>query len=454
MKPFFLTIAFLFLLLHSFAQYENFDLSKYRLPEMTRHQLDFNFDSEGNFRSNFSNDSLIETYYGIEVYEQKYNKIEDGANLQYSFYRNSNKLQASAEGNFSSNYMREKNRGFRVSETNERFFGNAIEASSDFKIFNPQNWFLNLSPEFSLSGSKLKSLNGGNSDEERTNSRTSAELLIGGGKGRIEQVQDFRHAILLLQELDGAGLKRDLTEAEVYELSVLISELKNERFFDSRIRKKKDLTAIDSFLVEKGVVSENNEIAYFVGLEDIWEFGALQVRESGNQVRFLAGPEYYKSRSKYGDNDENKLEQVEIHAALDYFSRKPISLKWQRIFDVGLNYLNTDNLVKENISTGSTKHYSQAYTTINFGFFPNTRTSMFMWGRAELNNWSYGKILEERIAFRFSSGFSVNYYISAKLRLSGYTNFRHEKDGLFNENTIEATSNRFSYGLYLNYAIF
>jgi len=451
MKQFFVIAAILFSFLHSFAQYENFDLSTYKLPELKRHQLDLYFDSEGNFRSNFSKDNI---YFENEDIEQKYNEFDSGVDLMYSFYRNSEKLQASAAVNFSTNYRLEKNHGFQINETDSRFIGSGIECVSNFKFFNPDNWFLSVSPSLNISGSNFKNPDNGNSGTVLEQSKTSGAFLFGGGKGRIEQVQDFRHAILLLQELDGSGLKRELTEAEVYELSVLISELKNKRFFDSRIRKKKDLTAVDSFLVDKGVISNNNEIAYFVGLEDIWEFGDLQIRGSGNQLRFIAGPEYYNNRRKYKDNDENKLEQIKILTTLEYCSRKPISLKWQRNFDIGLNYLNTENLVQENISTGSSKHYSQAYSDLSFGFFPNTRTSLLFWGRTELHNWSSEDLFEERIAFRFSTGVSVNYYISAKLRLNGHANIRYDKSGLFNEDAVKSTFNRYSYGVHLNYSIF
>ncbi|MBK6283081.1 MAG: hypothetical protein IPF54_10840 [Draconibacterium sp.] len=69
------------------------------------------------------------------------------------------------------------------------------------------------------------------------------------------------------------------------EFSTLISQLKNKRFFDSRKQKEAELVALDSFLVNKGIVDEKS-IKYFTGLEDIWVFGGLQIRESGKQVLF------------------------------------------------------------------------------------------------------------------------------------------------------------------------
>ncbi|HYQ56982.1 MAG TPA: hypothetical protein VEP89_06505 [Draconibacterium sp.] len=77
-------IAFLFISYFSFAQYENFDLSKYKLPEIKRHQLDFDFNSNGYFQNS--------TYYYDndmgEKSESENNRFLGGGELEYSFYQN------------------------------------------------------------------------------------------------------------------------------------------------------------------------------------------------------------------------------------------------------------------------------------------------------------------------------------------------------------------------------
>ena len=88
MKQFILTSALFLLCRFSYAQYENFDLSKYKSPDIKRHQLDFYFNSQGQS----SHDYIVQdNEYLQDTTNERDNQFNSGLNLQYSYYRNSKK---------------------------------------------------------------------------------------------------------------------------------------------------------------------------------------------------------------------------------------------------------------------------------------------------------------------------------------------------------------------------
>ena len=449
MKYFLLLSAFILLNFMSFAQFEDFDLSKYKLPDIKRHQLDFNFQSQGQNSSSFS---IYEYGNSLDTFQNRMNNFQGESQLNYSFYKNSSRVQIKGNAYNSVFYSRINKHGSGISSENNSDFNSKLYVNYDVKFFSVKgNWFFAANPEVYLSYLKEKDFLS-DLKEKETNFRGTANL--GVGKGRIEQVQDFRHAILLLQELTKRGVtKRNLLEEEIIELSSLISDIKNKRFFDSRKRKEIELIAIDSFLVNKGVVDDGESITYFVGLEDIWRFGALQVRESGNQLAFLISPEYHLRGTLHDDN--YTLEYYGVGFDLKYLVRKPLSIKWQTNYDFGLDYEYTDVLKEEGMYTSVKKHFTNVFATGRLGFFPNTRTSFFLFGSTRFQNGSDDKLFnDEKFAVRFQLSNSAYYYISERFRV-GYSIWYHfDTVGILNNNIVNSNYHLFYYDLNLNYAIF
>ncbi len=82
MKYFLLSFAFILINLISFAQFEDFDLSKYKLPDIKRHQLDFEFEHNNGYSSNhLKNDNN----------EIKYN-FDESLDATYSYLFNSRRF--------------------------------------------------------------------------------------------------------------------------------------------------------------------------------------------------------------------------------------------------------------------------------------------------------------------------------------------------------------------------
>lgn len=436
------------------AQYEYFDLSKYKLPDIKRHQLDFQFKTTGYNQSNeyynlndFVDGKRIET---DSKNKKKY--IAGYGEFNYSYYRNTSRFQTNANVETSYRYMGTDNSVDYVTDQDYEDIRGVLVADYDLKFYpGSRNWFLSIKPRTYLNFSKQKNYL---KDIHYQDGTFNNILGLGGGKGRIEKVQDFRHAILLLQEIDKRGVTNGtLSEREINELSQLISEIKNKRFFDSRRKKETDLIAVDSFLISKGVVDDNKSIAYFTGLEDMWEYGGLHIRESGSQLNLMVTSGYTTASSRI--NDESRLEELTLNTSLNYIFRKPISIKWQFDFNSGIYYTYTDKIVEKYMSSSSTKNLTSAYTDLDFGYYPNTRTSFHFWWGSGLSNRSDKTLLDDRnYRFQSQSGTSAYYYISERLRLEGTISYNNDIYGIFNSNLENAHHNFFNYTLTFNYAIF
>ncbi len=448
----------LYLLLFSFsiaslicsAQTEKFDLSKYKLPDIKRQQLDFYFTTSG---ENSSSYFILSDDLSNDTLKNKTDQFTGDYNLSYSYYRNSLKIQSSVYVYSYGNYNKIKQNGNYYSKDNY-LLEDRLSVNYDLKYFiTPSNWFVTTVPACGFSYYNYK-------DEvnepvfEIKSLYTNASVGIGGGKGRIEQVQDFRHAILLIEELEKRGVsKRNVYETEMMELSSLISQLKNKRFFDSRKQKEAELFALDSFFVDKGIVEEKS-IQYFNGLEDIWSFGGLQIRESGKQVLFSVTPGYNFDKN-LEQEDNNINENFLMNYDLSFVSKKPISVKWQGDYSVGISHEYLKRLKQTNIDRSAKSYESFVFVNGKVGYYPNTRTYFDLSGGLSLLNFSSESILDKE---NYSAGLeiitSAYYYISEKLRVGYNISFRNSKNGIFNSNVENTYYKSFNYNITLNYAIF
>jgi hypothetical protein len=448
MKRYLLLFSFSISSLLSSSQSDKFDLSKYKLPDMKRHQLDFYFQSSGqNSTSKYFNDeNLSDTLKNIS------HQFNGTYNLGYSYYRNSQNIQSWISSNTLGNYSKTKQNRTNYYPQDYFNFNNNLSFNYDLKyFFSPSNWFITAVPDFTLSYYNFKD---SEEDFKMKNFYSRASVGFGGGKGRIEQVQDFRHAILLIEELDKRGVsKRNVSEAEIIELSTLISHLKNKRFFDSRKQKEKELVALDSFFVDKDIIDEKN-IQYFSGLEDIWSYGGLQIRESGKQVLFSIKPGY--NFDKNLEVEENNInENMLMHYKLSFVSKNPISIKWQGNYGFGLNHLYLKRFQQQNFNQGEKSYETNAFVNGQVGYYPNTRTYFEIISNVALSNLSDENVLDNE---KYSAGLQIAtsgyYYISEKLRF-GYSIFCNTaKYGIFNNKIENSNYRTFNYTLTLNYAIF
>lgn len=348
-------------------------------------------------------------------------------------------------------YTERSNSTYKYLDNNGR-----MEFSYDYKYFiQEEKWFLNAIPGITINTSKENNTH--NSDKQKSYSISGLNSLgLGGGFGRIEQVQDFRQAVLIIDEIQKRGmLQRDLTETELTELAHLVSVLKNKRVFDSRKRKERDLIEVNKFLNNKGLIS-GNDISYFIGLEDMWVYGGLQPRESGNQIKFISSPDYYFIKSGIVDSEpSNNSYTLSLSNNLTYTSKKPVSLKLQRDFEIGL-YNNLSKYFDKNDSIEHEKDLSSAiWGNYLLGYYPNTRTYFEISLSGSLSYNDYKRFFENG---RFSTSLLLvskgYYYISERFRIGYELNVRNYQNIIFNKSETNYKNTRMNYLFSLDYAIF
>lgn len=450
MKQFYPLLALMLISFSVSAQYENFDLSKYKLPDIERHQLDFQFNSDGRTSKLYS---IYEYGNSTDTTRSKEMDFNWDSNLLYSFYKSNTRSQQKLNTliNYNLMYTERSNSTYKYLDNNGR-----MEFSYDYKYFiQEEKWFLNAIPGITINTSKENNTH--NSDKQKSYSISGLNSLgLGGGFGRIEQVQDFRQAVLIIDEIQKRGmLQRDLTETELTELAHLVSVLKNKRVFDSRKRKERDLIEVNKFLNNKGLIS-GNDISYFIGLEDMWVYGGLQSRESGNQIKFISSPDYYFIKSGIVDSEpSNNSYTLSLSNNLTYTSKKPVSLKLQRDFEIGL-YNNLSKYFDKNDSIEHEKDLSSAiWGNYLLGYYPNTRTYFEISLSGSLSYNDYKRFFENG---RFSTSLLLvskgYYYISERFRIGYELNVRNYQNIIFNKSETNYKNTRMNYLFSLDYAIF
>lgn len=97
-------------------------------------------------------------------------------------------------------------------------------------------------------------------------------------------MEDARQAIYILEEFKKNNvLKREMDKEEIFEFAQIISTVKNKRFLDSRLHRIDEISTLDNYLKNKGVLS-NVDAPYFTSLYDMWDYGALYNRSSGCEL--------------------------------------------------------------------------------------------------------------------------------------------------------------------------
>ena len=331
-----LTVIFLLSLCGiGYAQLQDFDLSDYKLPVLERKALETNFNLSGN--NNY--------YNGTE--KVGFNTYNGRILANYNHYINSAGYQR--ESNFGldllSNFANRKEDEellYKISNFEPLLYYNR----ENRKYYQTNKFFetnLNLSYQYRKNAFYSRySVN----DESKDNIKTHSILAyvpLKLGVGRIEQIQDARHAIYLFEELSKIDrVSSEKTDKEIIEFAELISELKNKRFFDSRLRRIAELESIDSFLLSHKYLLES-DVKYFSTLADYWDFGNRPIRYSGTRYSGVILPGYYfYNYNNPGDgqsfyNGKYNLSALLLNGGFEIKHEKPVNLLWQNSVDFNGN---------------------------------------------------------------------------------------------------------------------
>ena len=253
------------------------------------------------------------------------------------------------------------------------------------------------------------------------NFRPNAELLV--GIGRIEPVEDMRLAIYILEELQKAKrLKRVPTKAEIIEFAELISTLRNERFFDSRLKRIHELEQLDTFLVSKDLISDY-DATHFAIIMDNWDYAAGPDRNAGWRISTGIGGsinwnkmESISWTNNYMDFTSNSdYTRSQLRGILNLIYAKPVNLYWQIDFGIQL-IMGTDMYGKDKIFVldSDVNKFIIVSPYCSVGYYPNSRSSY----RLSLSPDYYNRIDENPQYLSLDFIIGGNYYISQQLRLN------------------------------------
>ncbi len=182
-----------------FAQSDTIDISSYKLPEIRRRQLDFNF--------SFSGDNSSQN----NIYQQSGEKFNThdlnsngSTNIQYNSFLNSDKIQQSSYG------MLRLNGSYSNYETNSSIDRKVSTLYSSLNwnterrhYFNTKNFFgTNINLNYDSRNSVTVNTDNNGTLKVNDNSLSFTGIVpIKAGRGRIEPVQDIRHALYIIDEL-------------------------------------------------------------------------------------------------------------------------------------------------------------------------------------------------------------------------------------------------------------
>lgn len=369
------------------------DISTFKLPNMSRSTLELTGRLSGN-TTNSEYDKTTNS--GVE--EIKGDNINGGATINYLLYTNSDKLQQLFRVSSTINSSFEKETTTNPDYKNKRnMYNPRLSLDINSRYYKTANFFIGTT--FGLLGDIYHSKNTLEaiyiSEKSTNNYNTTAYVTVKTGIGRIEQVQDARKALLILEELQKEGfLDRQVTTEDAYQLATTLSRLNNKRFLDTRYIQGYHLAAIDTFLRSQELIS-NKEIRYYNTLNYMWRYGNNQIRESGlryevaatpiidytekNIINKTIGNSYENSYGSFNDSQSKQLTD-EIDLGIIYgvnlVLERPLDVYWQQSTYASANLFNTISDYSKNDNERTSGYILSAKH--EYGFYPNIRTNFRM----------------------------------------------------------------------------
>jgi len=449
------------------AQYHDFKLTDYKNPDYQWRKLNVSFGLSGSNTNNKMDGDSFE-------YASKNDQSNYGGSLNLDYYSVTNlrKYQGEQFGNLNTNAQWYKNmdKDFnkRTSKKNNQHLDFNYRINNRF-YFN-KLWFVeaDLTAGYSKDNGYYKNTGNENypvHDKTITNNiNVSVGVPLMIGYGRIEDAQDARLAVYILEDLEKAGrLSHSPTHEEILSFASFITQTKNKRYFDIRLKKIEELTVVDSFLVEKQLIKKQ-DIQYFTLLNDNWDYAMSQERSSGYRVSVGFQPYYSYSFNdekayytdmisgyppsflKWTEGAKVKTNDYNYNIVAQFIHEKPINLYWQSSAEASLTYLignsnnsfdihsHDDTYKCDTVSPGIKAGLAYA-----IHYYPNTRTSLRMgvnasylkaWGHYEFNDYRTD-IDNQRLNAGLS--FSCNYYFSPRLRLNAGLNGNYDYTLTYND---------------------
>ncbi|MBL4653341.1 MAG: hypothetical protein JKY53_10840 [Flavobacteriales bacterium] len=261
------------------------------------------------------------------------------------------------------------------------------------------------------------------------------------GIGRVYESTDARMAMYIVEDLQKKGLINQQPNGETLkEISRLITKIKNNRVFDSRLKKIYELSMIDSLFQENDIVNKI-DAAYFTTVYDNWLYAFTQSRKNGWEIKINYTPSFnqifhkqaYTSYQEVEGGQPAASDVVETSQRSDiggYLSLNtnyhlPIGNRWQVDAEAELVYIgkypaneNEYVVMEDPEFIGVRDAELAALVNVNIGYFPTSRTQITTPIRLG--------IISDNVARKyFYTGLRVDYYLSPYIRVSAQYSYNY-----------------------------
>ena len=261
------------------------------------------------------------------------------------------------------------------------------------------------------------------------------------GIGRVYESTDARMAMFIIEDLQKKGLVNQQPSGEtIQELSKLITKIKNDRVFDSRLKKIYELTMLDSLFQEKGIVNEI-DAAYFTTVYDNWLYAFTQSRRNGWEMKInytlsfdqLFYRQAYTSFQEVEGGQpatEDVVETSQFGDVGGYLSLNanyylPIGNRWQIDAEAELVVIDKYPANENEYVVMETSDFieiqdaeSMVSVNVNVSYFPTSRTQITTPIRI-------GTLYENTVRKYIYAGIRVDYYLSPYVRVTAQYNYNY-----------------------------
>lgn len=420
------------------AQFSSFDLSKYKTTDYQRRELVFSGDFSGNYSEN-----------KVEDYHSSYLKgLQSNFSFDFNSTKNSRKTQRDILLKAALNPLKYDLSSYH--SNSYLYYNNLKEENTDHKVevtfhsshrnYFKSNKFFELDVNASLKAGhskdndhKIDNTVFQKSDNSSRFLEGNLELPVKIGAGRIENVEDARMAIFILEALQqNSQLSKEVNEEDILLFAEKITQLKNKRHFDSRKRRIYEIQSLDSFMREKGIVNSQNAV-YYSNLIDNWGYAHNPNRQAGTRFSMGIAPVLYYNITNNISQQKDSYLSKGIRLMAELKAEKPISLKWQRSAGGTAVYTRSGN--RATTKSSGNGEFITKYTSDNvyisayggYGFYPDSRSyheitiSPFAgkyWNKLKDSNpdywenvWNYGANLSLGGYIYFSERLYANYSV-------------------------------------------
>ncbi len=361
-----------FLTLFVFGQDENFNLNDYEMPILKRHFL--------------STTPSINQFFSTR--DEDYNGGLS-INLPFSYTRFANLTNKISNSSFNS-FL-----GYGYNGGGSNFQGTLNIRHEDYHFVTDNNVFFQTGFSTDI-------------DVRDEDYRIDFGLPLYIGIGRPQQLNGaWRSATMANNQRSIGNSDGDLSNEQIFETGQFIDQLRNERFFDSRLGRIDRTERMYQHLMDRGFVDEMN-ITSMANFMDIWRFENFKLRQKVNQFKVGIDPNF-----SFSSSTDNFILDLPISAFYSY--EKAVGLDFQVGFNMGATYRMVsvyDNDFKEIINSYNSISIDP---TFFFEYLPNIRNNY----RIQLGT-TYTSTMVDNIndntALSIPLSFSWSYYFSPALQ--------------------------------------